>query len=81
MVGHRTRRRWRHDFAYRIGFPLMGEASVRVWEEQVELPTYVVDSPDPMPRFYEADEHQGVQRRLYPYPVNDALTRRREKRT
>lgn len=57
------------------------EASVRVWEEAVVLPTYVVDPPDPMPRFYEEDEHQGVQRRLYPYPVNDALTRRREERT
>lgn len=45
------------------------------------LPTYLVDPPDPMPRFYEEDRHQGVQRRLYPYPVNDALTRRREDRT
>ena len=26
-----------------------------------------------MPRFYEGRTHQGVQRRVYPYPMNDML--------
>jgi hypothetical protein len=33
-----------------------------------------------MPRFYEGGTHQGVQRRMYPYPMNDALTRRKADR-
>jgi hypothetical protein len=27
-----------------------------------------------MPRFYEGRNHQGVQRRVYPYPFDDGLT-------
>ena len=33
-----------------------------------------------MPRFYEGRTHQGVQRRMYPYPMNDNLTRVKEDR-
>ena len=32
------------------------------------------DPPNDMPRFYEGGSHQGVQRRIYPYPMNDGLT-------
>jgi tetratricopeptide (TPR) repeat protein len=38
----------------------------------------MVDPPNPMPRYYEGNTHQGVQRRIYPYPMNDGLTRNKE---
>ena len=53
-------------------------AGVKVWEDSLVIPTYLVDPPNPMPRFYEGQTHQGVQRRVYPYPMNDQLTRKKE---
>jgi tetratricopeptide (TPR) repeat protein len=53
-----------------------GKLSVR--EDSLLIPTYVSLAPNPMPRFYEGLSHQGVQRRVYPYPMNDNLTRRKE---
>jgi tetratricopeptide (TPR) repeat protein len=38
------------------------------------IPTYMIDPPNVMPRFYEGQNHQGVQRRIYPYPFDDGLT-------
>lgn len=38
------------------------------------IPTYMIDPPNVMPRFYEGHNHQGVQRRIYPYPFDDGLT-------
>jgi tetratricopeptide (TPR) repeat protein len=38
------------------------------------IPTYLIDPPNVMPRFYEGRTHQGVQRRIYPYPYDDGLT-------
>lgn len=51
------------------------ESPVKVKEDSLLVPTYVVLPPNPMPRFYEGQAHQGVQRRYYPYPMNDNLTR------
>jgi tetratricopeptide (TPR) repeat protein len=53
-------------------------AEVKIWEDSLVIPTYFVDPPNPMPRFYEGRTHQGVQRRIYPYPMNDGLTRKKE---
>jgi len=49
-------------------------AQVKVEEVSLKIPTYIVNLPDAMPRFYEHANHQGVQRRIYPYPFNDNLT-------
>jgi tetratricopeptide (TPR) repeat protein len=54
---------------------------VTVTEETLVIPTYLVDPPNLMPRFYEGGSHQGVQRRIYPYPMDDGLTRVKEDRT
>ncbi len=35
------------------------------------IPTYKNGEPNQMPRFYEGRSHQGVQRRIYPYPYDD----------
>ena len=48
-----------------------GYSQVIVKEDSITIPTYVAGKPDPMPRFYEHANHQGVQRRMYPYPFDD----------
>ncbi len=49
-------------------------AQVVIQEKTISIPTYKNDLPNPMPRFYEGKSHQGVQRRVYPYPMDDNLT-------
>jgi tetratricopeptide (TPR) repeat protein len=61
------------------GYLLAGE-NVQVREDTLVIPTYLVNPPNPMPRFYEGRSHQGVQRRVYPYPMNDGLTRDKQDR-
>lgn len=56
-------------------------ADVRVTEDSLSIATYLVDAPNVMPRFYEGNTHQGVQRRIYPYPMNDNLTFDKEDRS
>lgn len=55
--------------------------SIKTYSQEVVLnevneviPTYLIDPPNVMPRFYEGRNHQGVQRRIYPYPYDDGLT-------
>ena len=49
-------------------------AQLKVTEGTETIPTYVPTAPNPMPRFYEGANHQGVQRRMYPYPFDNGLT-------
>ena len=49
-------------------------APVKVWEEQVTIPTYLIGPPDPNPQFYFGGNSQGAQHRIYPYPAYDNLT-------
>ncbi len=56
-------------------------AAVRVWEEPLTLPTYRLNPPDPNPRFYTHESYQGAQKRIYPYPMLDGVTDRREEQT
>ena len=56
--------------------PAVGQ--VRVSEDSISIPTYNVEKPEQMPRFFEGRGHQGVQRRIYPYPYNDNLTSTKE---
>ncbi|NJK85408.1 MAG: DUF5107 domain-containing protein [Bacteroidales bacterium] len=49
-----------------------GQLTVK--EEVMTIPTYKNNPPNPMPRFYEGKSHQGVQRRIYPYPMDDNMT-------
>ncbi|MCK4856257.1 MAG: DUF5107 domain-containing protein, partial [Bacteroidales bacterium] len=51
---------------------------VKIQEDSINIPTYVVSDPNPMPRYYEGTSHQGVQRRIYPYPMNDMLSDNKE---
>jgi tetratricopeptide (TPR) repeat protein len=64
-----------------IAFPLVCSGQVEIHEDSIIIPTYVPGDPSPMPRFYEGTTHQGVQRRIYPYPMNDMLVDTKEDRT
>ncbi len=44
------------------------------------LPTYLVDEPDRIPRFYEGRAYQGAQGRVYPYPIYESLSDTRVER-
>ena len=54
--------------------------SVRVWEEELVLPTYVAGDPEPNPMFYFGRASQGAEGRVYPYPLYDNLTNVQEDR-
>lgn len=49
-------------------------SQVKMEEKVYSIPSYEQKTPNPMPRFYEGKSHQGVQRRIYPYPYDDGLT-------
>lgn len=47
--------------------------AVRVWEEDVSIPTYGVGEPDKNPMFLEKRVYQGSTGRVYPHPVIDKI--------
>ena len=52
--------------------------SVKMWEGTLELPSYIVDAPEVAPIFDRDYSYQRARRSVYPYPLNDNMTRRRE---
>ena len=56
-------------------------ASVKVWEEQVSIPTYLAGPPEPNPMFYFGQGSQGAAGHIYPYPLYDTLTGKKEDKT
>lgn len=55
-------------------------APVQVREETLTLPTYVTGEPERNPMFYFGRASQGAEGRVYPYPLYDTLTGRKEDR-
>lgn len=51
---------------------------VRVWEEDLHLPSYRLTAPDPNPMFYRGESYQGAQKRIYPYALMDGITGEKE---
>ena len=49
------------------------ESSVRVWEEDIEIPTYSVGEPEKNPIFLEKRVYQGSSGSVYPFPVIDKI--------
>jgi len=47
---------------------------VKVWQEQVELPTYLTGKQDTHPMFLAHRVYQGSSGNVYPYGVTDQLT-------
>ncbi len=56
-------------------------SSVRVWEEDIVIPTYLVGPPEPNPMFYFGRASQGAEGRIYPYPLYDNLTGKKVDKT
>jgi len=50
------------------------EAPVEIREQEITIPTYKVNPPNPNPIFYDGRVYQGAQGRVYPYPLMDELT-------
>jgi tetratricopeptide (TPR) repeat protein len=56
-------------------------SGVRMWEESVVIPTYLIGDPEPNPMFYFGRNSQGAQGRVYPYPLYDTLTNKKVDKT
>ena len=52
--------------------------SVKMWEGTLELPSYIVEAPEVAPIFDRDYSYQRARRSVYPYALNDNMTRRRE---
>lgn len=46
---------------------------VKLFEEEMEIPTYEVGKPDPNPMFLEKRVYQGSSGKVYPWPVIDEV--------
>ncbi len=46
---------------------------VKVWREQVKIPTYPVGKPDKNPMFLEKRVYQGSSGKVYPHTVIDKI--------
>jgi tetratricopeptide (TPR) repeat protein len=51
---------------------------VKIWEEETVIPTYLIGEPEPNPIFYFGQASQGAQGRVYPYPLYDNLTSKKQ---
>jgi tetratricopeptide (TPR) repeat protein len=62
-------------------FQALAFPDVKVWEEPLVIPTYLVREPDKFPLFYNGRAYQGAKGLIYPYPMLDTLTDQREDKT
>lgn len=51
--------------------------NVKIWEEQVVIPTYEVGAPDKNPMFLEKRVYQGSSGKVYPYPTTEKISRKK----
>ena len=51
----------------------MNDTIVRVWREQIGIPTYQAGEPDKNPMFFEKRVYQGSSGVVYPYPVIEKI--------
>ncbi len=49
------------------------QGQVKMWEEQVLIPTYEVSEPDKNPLFLERRAYQGSSGKVYPLPVTEKI--------
>lgn len=49
-------------------------SEVRIWEEEVVIPTYEVGEPDKNPMFLEKRVYQGSSGKVYPYPTTERIS-------
>src|SRR5208283_760226 len=58
-----------------------GASSVKLTEQDIVLPTYLLGEPEPNPMFYFGGNSQGAAGRVYPYPLYDSLTNVKSNKT
>ncbi len=51
---------------------------VKAYEGKITLPTYLLDPPEQAPIFERDWSYQRAKRSVYPYPLNDNMTRNRQ---
>jgi tetratricopeptide (TPR) repeat protein len=56
-------------------------STVKVWEQDTVIPTYLAGAPEPNPMFYFGRQSQGAEGRVYPYPLYDTLTNKKTDKT
>ena len=49
--------------------------NVKVWEEDILLPTYGIGKPEKNPMFLEKRVYQGSSGKIYPYPTTEKISR------
>ena len=54
------------------------QGGVKAWEGEITLPTYLLDPAEKAPVFERDWSYQRAKRSVYPYPLNDNMTRNRE---
>ena len=52
--------------------------NVKIWEEEVLIPTYEVGEPDKNPMFLEKRVYQGSSGKIYPYPTTEKISREKK---
>ena len=57
------------------------QPAVKVWQQDLVLPTYLLGPPEPNPIFFFGRASQGAEGRVYPYPLYDRLTYRKAAKT
>ncbi len=57
---------------------LSAQTPVKVWEGTLEIPTYKLNPPETAPVFDCDWSYQRARRAVYPYALNDNMTRNRE---
>jgi tetratricopeptide (TPR) repeat protein len=82
---------FRDRFCLIAGFALLAGAapliyaadasSVKAWEENTVIPTYLAGDPEPNPIFDLGRSSQGAQGIVYPYPLYDNLTHQKVDKT
>jgi len=61
--------------------PAAAQTAVKVREEDLTVPTYLIGPPEPNPVFFFGRASQGAEGRVYPYPLYDRLTYRKTDKT
>ncbi|MCM0649357.1 DUF5107 domain-containing protein [Clostridium swellfunianum] len=56
------------------------EFGVKIWEQDIEIPTYEVGEPDKNPMFLEKRVYQGSSGKVYPNPVIDKIYDEKKKK-
>lgn len=54
------------------------DSAVKIWESTLGIPTYKIDPPETAPIFDCDWSYQRARRSVYPYPLNDNMTRNKE---